>query len=83
MVVTLAMAEPRARAARQVVPLPQQAQHLQVVSVEIPTPTTGVEDLEVQVGRMEVHMVLTVLVTAIQAAVAAVVPGILGAEVDY
>ena len=82
-VVPAAKAGPRARAARQGVRRPRQAHHLQVVPVEIPTTTTGVEELVVKVGRMAVQMVLTVLATSIQVAAAVVGPGILGAEVDY
>jgi hypothetical protein len=82
MVITAAKVGPRARAARQVMAGPQQAHPLQAVTVG--KPTTGVEELEVLVGRMEVGLVVTVIIiiTYMQAEVA-VVPGILGAGVEH
>ena len=49
-VIKTAKVGPRARAARQVMAMAKQARHLQVVTVELPS---GVEELEVLVGRME------------------------------
>ena len=79
-VVTAAKVGPRARAARQVMAMPEQAHHLQVVTVGL---SPGVEELEVLVGRMEVVLVAPVMPATMQAEVAAAVPGILGAEVDH
>ena len=78
-VIKTAKVEPRARAARQVMAMAKQARHLQVVTVELPS---GVEELEVLVGRMEVVLVVSVILPTQVAEVAAVVPGIGGAEVD-
>ena len=61
-VVTAAKVGPRARAVRQVVAMPEQAHHLQVVTVEL---SPGVEELEVLVGRMEVVLVVPVMLSTI------------------
>ena len=79
-VVTAAKVGPRARAARQVMVMPEQAHHLQVVTVGL---SPGVEELGVSVGRMEVVLVAPVMLATMQVEVAAAVPGILGAEVDH
>jgi hypothetical protein len=82
-IIALAKVEPRVRAARQGVILPPMAHPLPGAAVEIPT--GGVEDLEVQVGRMGVVRLAPVIIMAthMEAAVEAAVPGILGAEVDH
>jgi hypothetical protein len=49
--------------------------------VKVDKPRTGVEELEVLAGRMKVDLVVTVIITPMQAEVA-VVPGILGGEVE-
>ena len=61
-VVMGAKAGPRAPAARQVVAMPGQAHHLQVVTVEV---WPGVEELEVLVGRMEGVLVVPVILSTI------------------
>ena len=62
--------------------IPEQAHPFQVVKVD--KAYTGVEELEVLVGRMEVDLVATVIIIIpYMQEEGAVVPGILGVEVDH
>ena len=72
---------PRARAVRQVIVVPEQAHPFPVVTVD--KATTRMEGLEVPVGRMEVDLVVPVMIIIPYQEEAAVVPAILGAEVEH